>query len=508
MRDFLEAGPETAPIRKRRERNPTPGFIADITKQESFGFPAADVTLDEKHEARKVRASVERLDLKDAVAKYSSLGTKGYHPSRSLAVWIYASQLGIHHSTALAQRLETDVALRWLAGGHLMSEGHLRKFRRENRALFEDAIRQTVALASQDNILNTKQMAVDGVRLRAEASTSAVRTVLRSKKRLASLEQIDVATLSEEQRRIHDEKLAKHREALRLCDEADRSNVVLTNPSAGLMKFPNGASAPGHRVTATVAGKSQRFIVDVFVDASSCDAGHLRMALMRARQVLQQTGVPLKEKAGITADAGYLTHDDLRAADEASDWADVLINVPEMPHNKSADGKNLFSVDDFKIENKTITCPAGTLMKGPLGDGPGQSRWAGVGCATCPMKTRCTTAKVRTVTLHDGYVQLRKAMKAKLETDEGKARYKTRIATVEPAFSHLEDVWNYRRVSSRLEEAAIAEIMLKVLAYNLYRLRTAKRVSRVQILIELADDGFLHFRFPAAAPYALFKPTL
>lgn len=38
---------------------------------------------------------VSQFDLSDVEAKYSSLGRHGHHPRSVLAVWLYASQMGI-----------------------------------------------------------------------------------------------------------------------------------------------------------------------------------------------------------------------------------------------------------------------------------------------------------------------------------------------------------------------------------------------------------------------------
>ena len=66
-------------------------------------------------------------------------------------------------------------------------------------------------------------------------------------------------------------------------------------------------------------------------------------------------------------------------------------------------------------------------------------------------------------------------MNRRMSQPDAKAEYNKRIATVEPVFSMLEDTMGYRRVSSRHAEGARAEILLKLLAYNLSRLLAAKR---------------------------------
>src|SRR5260370_25130086 len=90
----------------------------------------------------------------------------------------------MHHSAKVGRACKTDAAFRLLSGGHAISSGTLRRFRRENRAFFEQAIEQTVAMAQERGLLDTDELAVDSMRLRAHASTKAVRTLSRSKERL------------------------------------------------------------------------------------------------------------------------------------------------------------------------------------------------------------------------------------------------------------------------------------------------------------------------------------
>ncbi len=107
----------------------------------------------ESHPARKAEAIVARLDLSAVEAKRSSLGRRGFEPRRLLAVWVYASWRGVHHSTKLEHLLKTDLACRYLSGGHTISAGVLRQFRRENGEAFAAAIQQTVELAVEADLI-------------------------------------------------------------------------------------------------------------------------------------------------------------------------------------------------------------------------------------------------------------------------------------------------------------------------------------------------------------------
>jgi transposase len=466
--------------RRRQRRDPEPHFKADTSHQLDaiLGCPAESVPKD--HLAWAVLEVVDHLDTSAVEAGYSSLGRHGYHPKSTLAVWVYASLIGLHHSTKVARALGTDAAMRLVARGGRHSGATLRRFRQSNAVLFAAAIDATVRLAHERGLLDSKDLAIDSVRLRAHASTKAVRTRERSTKRLAELEGIDPRDLPKADRKEHAAKLKKHREALALCEERDVSNVVLTSPAAALMKFPSGAGLPGHRVTVTASGQSTRFVISVLVDAATNDYGKLEGAVNQARAALVRAGVPEDAKLQFAADAGYWSEDDLSFALRSREWADILVAEPGKENGHADRPKAFFGRDAFEIDGATAKCPAGTLMRGPYPDANGRLKWIGVGCSDCPEKPRCTPGRERALTLSPAG----EAMRGRLERKGARERYNRRIATVEPIFSAIEDTMGFRRVSSRLPETVRAEILLKVLAHNVARLVTAKRVRCVYVLVE------------------------
>ena len=101
---------------------------------------------------------------------------------------------------------------------------------------------------------------------------------------------------------------------------------------------------------------------------------------------------------------------------------------------------------------------------------------AGMGCGECSLKPECTSGKKRTLTQKPHLDAAHDAMRARMAEPGAKERYGRRIATVEPVFSYIEDAMGFRRVSSRKTETVKAEILLKILAYNLTRLRAGGRV--------------------------------
>jgi hypothetical protein len=345
-----------------------------------------------------------------------------------------------------------------------------------------------VELAAKKELIDGADLAVDSVRLQADASTKSVRTLSRSQERLEELAAVDIATLDEGSREIHAAKVQKHQEAVKRCLDEARTSLSVTTPSAGLMKFPNGAALPGHRVTVVSTGVRLRFVVAVLLGSTPTDHDLLRPALLAARETLTKAGVT--SSLCVAADAGFRSHDDFEFAISARPDIDVLIHDPPDPRRgKSKVKGGLFSKSEFDFrEDGTVSCPANLPMHGPVKAGGGKLRWRGVGCQDCALRPRCTTTEVREVIVDPDRERLHRAMAERMAKEGAEERYRRRIATVEPVFSYIEDTMRFTRLSSRLSSTVEGEILLKVLAYNLYRLFFCP--SAGVAIIEAFFDGF------------------
>jgi hypothetical protein len=168
-------------------------------------------------------------------------------------------------------------------------------------------------------------LAADSMRLRAHASTKAVRTLVRSKRRLSELAAVDEQALGEAEREQHRAKVAKHRQAVAECEARRRTSIVTTNPSAALMKFPDGAGLPGHRISAMAAGVEARFVVAVLVSADTNDYGLLEPIVTETTRVLARSRVSEDTPLQVAADAGYCARAALAFAERVRARIDILI---------------------------------------------------------------------------------------------------------------------------------------------------------------------------------------
>lgn len=446
-------------------------FKRETINQLDFVRGTPELQVPAGHLARKVWALVETLDLGQFGVRRSGLGRRALDPRNVLAVLLYASIVGIHLMTAVSRATVTDAAFRLLSGGHVISASKLCTFRREGGALFDSVLTQTVKAGLEAGFVGTDNLSTDGMRLRANASMKALRTVERSTKRLVELAKVGSDTMSPEEKTAHDAKVVKHETALEFLHKEDRTSYCVTNEDASLMKFPTGGSQPGHRILATVSGVRERMVVGLVVNKSPTDFGQLEGAVEQARTRMTAAGMAEGTKLVVSVDAGFLSEDDQLYMVKQRETTDII--AP--PHTEGVRMNGdivMFKREEFRRdEDGRFVCPAGTPMKSPADLSKRKQVWQGVGCDECPLRARCTTGKQSRKFEIDTVLEgLHAKVKQRFEAPGAKERYKQRMCCVEPLFSVLQEAMRFRRASSRKGKTVVAESYLKFGAYNIHRL--------------------------------------
>ena len=143
-------------------------------KQSLLFPPSLDDWLPEDHLARFISETIEQLDLSVFRAKYrerkDGRGQLAYDPRMMLKVLIYAYSVGIFSSRKIGAGMEDLVALRYLAAGNDPSHRTIARFRQENVAHFKDIFVQVIRVAAQAGLVKMGTLAIDGTKLKANAS--------------------------------------------------------------------------------------------------------------------------------------------------------------------------------------------------------------------------------------------------------------------------------------------------------------------------------------------------
>ena len=122
-------------------------FLVYSPEQASLLPPTVREVLGGDHLCFFLSRMVKKLDLSAFEQAYSEEGQPGYHPALLVAVWLYATALGVTSSRRLEQRVREDLAFRDLAGGAQPDHWTLNEFRRRHRRAINDLFTQVLEVA-------------------------------------------------------------------------------------------------------------------------------------------------------------------------------------------------------------------------------------------------------------------------------------------------------------------------------------------------------------------------
>jgi transposase len=155
-------------------------------------FPASPRDwLPKGHLVYFVADTIDELDLEPIRSKYRECG-KGelaYPPTMLLKLLVYGYCTGVNSSRKIARQVEENLAMRYLAGGLTPSHRTIARFREENRDAFEGLFRQVVQIAGNAGLTKLGTVAVDGSKVRANASKHKAMSYQRMQEQEARLKQ-------------------------------------------------------------------------------------------------------------------------------------------------------------------------------------------------------------------------------------------------------------------------------------------------------------------------------
>src|SRR5690606_16055066 len=157
--------------------------------------------LPEGHLAYFIADTVESLDLSAFHARYAKGGPRNqpFHPAMMVKVLLYGYATGVFSSRKLARRLHDDVAFRVLAAGNFPAHRTLSDFRALHLAELSALFVQVVKLARECGLVKLGTVAVDGTKVKANASRHKAMSYGRMLKAEAELKQ-QIAALLERAR--------------------------------------------------------------------------------------------------------------------------------------------------------------------------------------------------------------------------------------------------------------------------------------------------------------------
>jgi transposase len=401
-----------------------------------------EALLEPDHRARLVWGYVERQDLSalyDKIkARGSAPGRRAIDPKILFALWLYATLEGVGSGREIARLCQAHDAYRWICGGVPVNYHAVNDFRSNNEKLLDTLLSKNVATLALIGVITLKQVAQDGVKVRANAGASSFKRRERLSKQLRLAQQL-VAQLKERAAKDPGEASRKAQAAReRAAQETERrirlalthmpeveetlarngtdpesARVSTTDAQARRMKMADGGFRPAYNVQYAVDCDSQ---VVVGVEVVSAGSDHQQMAPM-VEQVEQRAG---RAPEHWLVDGGFVSHEQIN---DVADKTTVLAPVPEAKPRKT-------NKDD---DNRTPP-PPGSKFEPRKGDSEAVKAW-----------------------------------RQRMSSDDAKTLYKKRAATIEcvNALARNRGLQQFR-VRGQLKARAVA--LLHALAHNLMRM--------------------------------------
>ena len=133
--------------------------------------PALADWVPEDHLARFVSDVVDTLDLSAIEATYAEeRGYPPYHPQMMVKVLLYGYCTGIYSSRRIARQLTDSVAFRFLAAGNQPDFRTVSEFRKRHGGALTGLFQQVLRLCRRAGLVKLGQVAVDGTKIKANAS--------------------------------------------------------------------------------------------------------------------------------------------------------------------------------------------------------------------------------------------------------------------------------------------------------------------------------------------------
>jgi transposase len=423
-----------------------------LPEQDLLLPPSLRDWLRENHLAYFVSDLIDQVDLSAIESHYEQeeRGYPPYHPRMMTKILVYGYCVGVFSSRRLGKRLQEDVAFRVLAAGNEPDFRTICDFRRIHVAALEGLFQQVLRMALELGAMKLGRVAIDGSKLKANASKHKAMSYRRMKEQeqrlreevrrlLQRAEAIDAEedaeygpdSLGDElpaelQRR--EERLRRIREAKRALEERARAEAAaegkdqeeqekakpapkaqynFSDPESRILKKPDGF-LQGYNAQIAVEPVLQ-LIVGQGVTQEATDK---RQLLPMLRKVKEQSG---QKPTVALADNGYLSEENLEGA--AKMQVDAYVATGKQKHNQIVP-----------------PCPRGPIPK--------------------------------TATLLE-------RMRRKLQTIIGRKIYARRKAIVEPVFGQIKHRQGFRQFLVRGVDKVRGEWALVCMTHNILKLHRA-----------------------------------
>lgn len=449
---------------------------------------------------RVIDEAVESINLACIENKFKEEGNPAYHPRMMLKIVLYSYAKGIYSSRKIAQELESNIFYWYLSGRQKPDFRTTCLFRARHANELKDVFREVVRLCLKLGVAKLLTVAIDGTKIKANASKDKLRSrewiETRLKEESEAIDQaLEKARLTdEEEDRLYgadqrgdelpeelrdpvkrQEKLRRIKEEM---DREDRQLIHETDHDARLMRSHDGFQL-GYNCQAVADGESQ-----VILAANVCTEGHDQHQLKG--NIEEMKAAYGSKPQTVLADAGYFCGFNLQYLKAESIYGLIpnrsTRNIALEAGAILPDGLR-FKKEQFRYiaEKDVYLCPegkelarvglAGEKFVRKSGATTSAVRYRCQDCLNCKyMPACCRGRSQRSIRRYDDEV-LRQEMIGRIKSKEGATLYKQRFKTSEPIFGNIKQNLGFRKFSLRGLIKTRGEFFLITMVHNLFKIQ-------------------------------------
>src|SRR4030042_5068516 len=401
-----------------------------------------DKFLNENHPAVIIDKIVERLDLTILYERYSEEGNPAYHPKMMLKVLFYAYYDGIMSARTIWDAVIHRSDFIYLSAGEVPDFRTINRFRLKHIGDLPYLFTQIVMLCKRLEMIDFKNMAIDGEKIQANASyrnsknlkgiKKEYEAIKEGMKKLLEKEVNEYFTEDKKVKRISRlenklEKLEYYKKMLEeIGDEEERINIV--DKDAKVMRHKDGQKLPSYTHQ---SGRDEKVGVVMAVQSTQSVDEPKDLVILTDRSI-ENSG---EKHKNVIADSSFSSYEILEEIENREESFFVPDRRNEVSKKREEEKKKYGQEDFKKNERDEIICPNGCRMeeKRVIKDGNGYEKkiYEGTRCDNCNKKGKCTNGVKRTIYI-DSRIELRDKMREKLSTDEGREIYMKRQWLIEP----------------------------------------------------------------------------
>lgn len=419
--------------------------------------PSVDEWLPQGHLAYFISDTVEQLDLSAFHARYATGGPRNqpFHPVMMVKVLLYGYATGVFSSRKLARKLHEDVAFRVLGAGNFPAHRTLCDFRalhlKELAALFV----QVVKLARECGLVKLGTIAVDGTKVKANASRHKAMSYKRMLESEAALKaQIDALLERARQTDAAEQDEAEHdlpaeiarREARLSVIRAAKARLEARQREADIARGRSEGDGRQPRHPDGTPRRGPKYKREFGIPADDDQEGFTDPDA----RIMKHAGGGFEQSynAQTAVDAGRQIIVAAELTDNAADSSQLPGMIASVQHNLGTLPLQILADAGYRSE----------AVLGKLADSP------------CDLIVALGREGREDAAIDAGRYPHTAAMAAKLHTDTGKSAYRRRKAIVEAPNGWIKAILGFRQFSFRGIEKARAEWKLVCMALNLRRM--------------------------------------